>query len=433
MRASFCLHSSFVLATLLTAACGASPPALPPIGEVAELSAPAQPGSSEAFLAAGADGTVYVSWLEPADASLLASASTRRGAFRLRFAALTDGAWSEPRTVAEGEHFSANWADFPTMLSLPDGTLAAHWLARSQEAGVGSGFWVSLSRDGGFTWTPARAAGPGGRPVGSFVALHPWTDGSLAAAWLEYPHERPADSETADVPQDGMILRHARFDATGAVVEERVLDALVCNCCQVGAALAEDGPVVVYRGRTRGEVRDIQVVRYANGRWTEPRPVHDDGWVIAACPVNGPAIAARGRDVVVAWFTAADDRPRVRVAFSADGGATFGTAHAVDDGDPLGRVDVEYLADGTALVSWLERTEADAEIRVRRFAASGLAGASRVVAAASATRPSGFPRMVRHGSELLFTWTEPGEPGHVRVARAGVPAAAESTAGVRRE
>jgi hypothetical protein len=412
------------LAALLATACGAVPAPVPAVGEATLLEPPpAGPGSSEAFLAAADDGTVYLSWQEPTDPDLVASASTRRGAFRMRFAAWRDGAWSEARTIAEGDHFSANWADFPTLLRLPDGSLAAHWLARGREAGVGSGFWVSLSRDGGATWTEPRAAGPGGRPVGSFVSLFPWTDGTLAAAWLEYPHERERDAETADVPDDGMILRFARFDAEGGLAEQRILDTSVCNCCQISTTVAADGPIVAYRGRRGEHVRDIHVMRFAGGQWSESRTVHDDGWVIPGCPVNGPAIAARGNDVAVAWFTAADDLPQVKIAFSSDGAASFGEAYRVDDGDPLGRVDVEYLEDGSVLVSWLERIgEDDAALRVRHFTTAGRSSAARTVAAASPERPTGFPRMVRNGSDLIFAWSEPGNPGALRVASAPVPA-----------
>jgi hypothetical protein len=401
-----------------TGACGAATPSLPALGEVTELPSPAGAGSSEPFLWAGDDGVVYLSWLEPMDESLWQSASTRRGAFRMRFAARENGEWSEPRTIAAGEHFSANWANFPTLLQLQDGTLAAHWSGRRDDGGSsGSGFFVSFSRDGGRSWTSPAAAGPDGEPRGSFVALFPWPDGTLGGVWLDYPREDEADGRDAALP-DGMTLRFGRFDLDGTVIEQAVLDPLVCSCCQNAAVLAADGPVIVYRGRTVDEVRDIGVIRFTDGRWSEPRTLHDDGWVIPACPVNGPAIAAHGQRVVVAWFTAVDDRPTVRVTFSEDGGASFGEAYRVDDGDPLGRVDVEFMADGTALVSWLERTEVDAEIRVRRFTASGRSGPSQVVAIASQERPSGFPRMVRQGDELFFTWTRPGNPGQVLVARA---------------
>jgi hypothetical protein len=82
--------------------------------------------------------------------------------------------------------------------------------------------------------------------------------------------------------------------------------------------------VAVYRDRSEGEIRDIRIGAYVDGAWTEGAIVHEDGWETAACPVNGPAVAARGEDVAVAWFTAAGDVPRVKVAFSDDAAESFG-------------------------------------------------------------------------------------------------------------
>ena len=132
-------------------------------------------------------------------------------------------------------------------------------------------------------------------------------------------------------------------------------------------------------------------------------------------------MAARGAQVAVAWFTGARDTARVLVAFSRDAGATFGVPVRVDDGDPAGRVDVELLEGGGALVSWIERTGGEAaELRARRVAADGGRGAAFTVAATGGQRASGFPRMVRSGGEVVFAWTVPGDPSTLRTARAAL-------------
>ena len=68
----------------------------------------------------------------------------------------------------------------------------------------------------------------------------------------------------------------------------------------------------------------------AAGVWSEPVQAGPDHWQIEGCPVNGPAIAARGANVAVAWFTAPDNRSRVRFAASTDGAASFAPAVDVD-------------------------------------------------------------------------------------------------------
>ena len=82
--------------------------------------------------------------------------------------------------------------------------------------------------------------------------------------------------------------------------------------------------------------------------------------------MNGPAIAASGRRVAVAWFTGAANTQRVKLAFSGDSGEIFGEPVTVDDGSPVGRVDVVLLDDGSAIVCWLEKLPSGGEIRARR-------------------------------------------------------------------
>jgi hypothetical protein len=147
--------------------------------------------------------------------------------------------------------------------------------------------------------------------------------------------------------------------------------------------------------------------------------VHRDGWVIAACPTNGPAVAARERDAAVAWFTAAGDRPQVQVAFSTDAGATFGSPVRVDDGNPAGWADVLLLDRGRALVSWLERTgTGTGEVRVREVTPAGVQPAI-VVAPASSGRATGVPMLARSGDHAIVAWRD----GTVRTARLALPAA----------
>ena len=111
--------------------------------------------------------------------------------------------------------------------------------------------------------------------------------------------------------------------------------------------------MAVYRDRTADEIRDISAVRQADGEWTEPATIHNDGWEIAGCPVNGPAIDTMGDRISVIWFTAAENEPKVRIAFSDDGGAQFDEPLRIDLGAAAGRVDVLQFADGSALALWI--------------------------------------------------------------------------------
>ncbi|MBI4408792.1 MAG: exo-alpha-sialidase [Gemmatimonadetes bacterium] len=392
----------------------AEPSGVAPLAAAEEIASPAGPGSGEPNLFAAPDGRVYLSWLEPEEGSKV---------YGLRFSVLEPARsaaspaparrWSETRTIVRRDDFFVNWADFPSLVRLPDGTLAAHWLQRSGPGTYHYDVKIALSSDGGGTWSePIMPHRDGTSSEHGFVTLFPW-QGGLGAVWLD--GRRFVAGEHGAATEE-MTLRHTTLGRDGRLGPELLLDERTCDCCQTAVARTSDGPVVVYRDRSHDEIRDIWITRWAGGRWTRPRPVHDDGWKIPACPVNGPAIDAAARRVALAWFTAPDGKAQVRVAFSRDGGARFAAPIRVDDGDPAGRVAALLLEDGSALVSWLERVENGAEVRVRRVTAKGERTPARTVARSSAERASGFPRMVRSGDDVVLAWTQPGQPTRVRVA-----------------
>jgi len=378
------------------------------LARVDSVPSPAGEGSEVPHLSSSEDG-VLLSWLQSTD---------EPRTYRLLVASFHGGGWSEPAPVVEGDRFFVNWADFPSVVTLGDRWLA-HWLERGGGGTYDYGVRVSHSDDRGRTWSEPWTPHEDGTPTEhGFVSLFPMGAGAAGLVWL--------DGRETGEGHDGshagaMTLRYRGVDAHGTPGAEELVDGRICDCCQTDVAVTGRGPVAVYRDRTEDEIRDIYVTRRVDGAWTEGRPVHRDGWETPYCPVNGPAIDARGDRVVVAWFTGALERPRVKVAFSGDAGASFAEATVVDDGNPTGRVDVVLLDDGSAAVSWLERTESGgegAEIRVRRVGPGGAAGRSSTVATSNAGRPSGFPRMVSlAGGDLLLAWTDSrGESPHVRVA-----------------
>jgi hypothetical protein len=397
----------------LFAAFGCTPrgaPERPPAAlAVRHLDAPAQPGSGQPNLAVAADGSVLLSWIEPAG----------DGAHALRYSVLgSGGAWSPPRTIAQGSGWFVNWADFPAMSALPDGTLFAHWLAKSGPGTYAYDVRLARSVDGGGTWSaPVVPHRDGTQTEHGFVSLAPWDGASVGVVWLDGRQTAGVGHGEHAAPAAAMSLMHSTLDRGGRLGPETVLDERVCDCCQTDAARADGAVVVVYRDRSDTEVRDLSVVRFAGGQWSKPRPLADDGWQINGCPVNGPAIDASGRAVAVAWFTAPQDKARVRVAFSADAGERFGAPIVVDDERPLGRVDVVLREPHTALVSWLAQGTEGTTLRVREVRDDGWRGDPLTVAVSSAARSSGFPRMASSRGQVILAWRDAAEPPRVRTAR----------------
>ena len=166
------------------------------------------------------------------------------------------------------------------------------------------------------------------------------------------------------------------------------------------------GLLAAYRDRSDDEFRDISLVRPLAEK-IEPREFSKDGWKINACPVNGPALASRGDAVAAVWFTMGGRKARVRAALSKDGGDTFAPPMDIDDGFPIGRVDIEILPSGETLLSWLGRGEqGTAEIKAAIIDHGGVLKPAFKVATTSMARASGFPRLELSGKEVVFAWTE---------------------------
>ncbi len=367
------------------------------------LNSPAGAGAAEPDLAVGPDGTVYMTWLEPADSG-----------HAFRFAKLNGRTWSAPRTIRKGKDFFVNWADFPSIAVLANGRLAVHWLQRNGTGTYAYGVRIAQSTDGGVRWsTPVTPHRDSTQTEHGFVAMWRETNG-VSAVWLDGRKFKQGSHDAGNE----MMLMTTTVSNAGVRGPEVRLDERTCDCCQNTAAMTSAGPVIAYRNRSADEIRDIYVTRRVAGKWTAGVPAHNDGWKIAACPVNGPAIDARGNRVALAWFTAADSSAQVKVAFSDNAGARFAAPVRVDGGQPAGRVDLVMLEDGSALVTWIERIGGDAAaVRVRRVNRNGTFGQPITVASSSAARASGVPRMVQAGKDVVFAWTVPGRPSQVRVAR----------------
>ena len=356
-----------------------------------EITSPAGSGSRQLNVSAGPGGELYLSWIEVTDAGLPA----------LKFASRTADGWSAARSVVESEDMIVDYADFPSLLALGKGAFAAHWMSAIPDH-EGYKVNLSVSQDDGQTWTKPVVPHRDGTPTEhGFLSMAAAPQGGVAAVWLDSRNlsgDKPASDEVA--------MMYTTIGLDGTLGPESVVDGRVCECCQTSAALVPEGILTVYRDRSKSEIRDITIVKFDGKQWSQPKTVFDDGWQINACPINGPAIAAQGRNVAVAWFTAANDKPKVQVAFSTDGGNTFGKPVQVDDGNPVGRVDVVVLESGKAFVSWLEKTDAGGEVRLREAAPDGTRQPSITAGKTAAGTSSGFPRMDKGAGSILLAWMD---------------------------
>jgi hypothetical protein len=261
-----------------------------------------------------------------------------------------------------------------------------------------------VSGDGGGTWSDPVSPHDDGTPTEhGFVSLYPQS-GGFGLVWLDGRNTVGGDS--SGPTHHGMTLRSATYPDGLTIADETVVDDLICDCCQTDVAITDAGPVAVYRDRTRDETRDIHAARYVNGKWQPSGPVANDDWTIGGCPVNGPVVEAEGRQLAVAWFTAADDRPRVRLARSSDSGRTFSAPVDVVDGGTFGRVGLAMLSGDDVAVSWLCKESDDrAEVCLRRVTADGELGPVRLPGNGQSVSPLTVPQLARSGEYLFVAWT----------------------------
>ena len=378
----------------------------PPAGPIARLASPAGPNSAQPHLSVSPRG-VLLSWIERAGPKAT-----------LRFAERTASGWSAPRDVASGTNWFVNWADVPSVIRLAGDELAAHWLQKSGPDTYAYDVRLSYSKDDGRTWSPSFLPHSDGTSTEhGFASLFQMPGGGLGLTWLD-GRATKAGGGHGGHGAGAMTVHAAAFGRDWKQTFELPVDLRVCDCCPTTVAVTADGPIVAYRDRSDDDVRDIMIARLEKGKWTEPKPVHDDGWKIAACPVNGPMLSANGRNVAIAWFTAKDDQPRAWVAFSGDAGRTFGPPIRLDDSSTLGRVDIELMPDGSAIASWIEfvqgakvpgDNEPRAQLRVRRVTSSGARSPAATVSSVAGSRASGYPRLAGFGKDVVLAWTETGD------------------------
>ncbi len=355
---------------------------------------PAGTGSVQPSWSVAPDGSVVLSWIEPA----------ANHSYALRYAVRRGSQWSEARTVASRPHFFRQPAEAPEVIEVNDKLWMAHWVEMPMESSEAEFVYVSSSTDG-VHWTPPAMAHKDRSAVEhGLVSMAPSGNDEVSLIWLEALHGE-------DEPT---YLMRTILNAAGKEVREERLDEDVCGCCPTTIVRTAKGLLIAYRDHTPEDIRDISIIRFENGRWSQPKNINADNWKLNACPTNAAAVTAKGDHVAVAWFTGAPDSPRVQVAFSADSGSTFGKPTVVSTGHAFGYTSVALDDDGSAIVSWLEQGgQAGARVLVRQITAAGVAGP--VVQIAEGGRMAlGYPRVAHSAAGSFIAW---GDPKQVQTAQ----------------
>ena len=321
----------------------------------------------------------------------------------LNFRQFKDGDWLNPVTLAVGSDWFVNWADFPTHAISGDQVLTSY-LKKSAGGSYTYDVFLSLRNLSGEKVKEDFILNTDGfKAEHGFVSMVAKKDDEgFLISWLD---GRNTVEKDADGNHKPMTIRFAEITNNGDIINENELDASVCDCCQTSITNTDKGPLVVYRDRSEKEVRDIYVTRNIDDKWESPTPVHNDGWVIYGCPVNGPKVISDSNNIAVSWFTVYEGKPRVNLSFSESYGSSFSAPIQINDHNAIGRVDVVYLNDKEVLVSYMEDDDFDTYLRLKKVSIDGKVSKPITISKIDSGRNTGVPQLEILNDEIFVVWT----------------------------
>ena len=338
------------------------------------------------------DGTLSLSWIS----------SEQDNNASLHFSQLKNGKWIKPQKIADGSDWFVNWADFPAH-AINEDLILTSYLKKSDSGTYTYDVLLNLRKLNGEKIKQDFLLNTDGiKAEHGFVSIIPNNNKGFFITWLD---GRNTVEKKPDGDHKPMTIRFAEVSNKGDIINESELDAAACDCCQTSIANTSNGPIVVYRDRSDKEVRDVYSVRNINGVWEDPNPVHNDGWIINGCPVNGPKVASNSKNLAIAWFTASNGNPLVNLSFSKNNGASFDKPIKINDVNAIGRVDIAFLNDDEAIVSYMEVDDAGTYLRIKKVSVNGKVSEPITISKIDGGRNTGVPQLEIINNEIFIVWT----------------------------
>ena len=336
------------------------------------------------------DGKLSLSWVN----------SIRGKEATLLYSQIENDVWKKPTTITSGKDWFVNWADFPANATNGDVLLTSH-LRKSATGTYTYDVVLNLRKlNGEIIKENFLLNTDGMKAEHGFVSVIPDEKDGFLITWLD---GRNTVKEMKESHHKAMTIRTAEVSTEGVISNETQLDARTCDCCQTSITMTQNGPIIVYRDRSKNEIRDIYFSQKKDSVWSIPKPVFNDNWKINGCPVNGPKIVSNKENTAVAWFTAADEKPKVKVSLLS--GSTFNEPITLNDMDAIGRVDVVFINSNELLVSYMESDEKGTYLRCKKVAKDGVMSKAITVSEINSGRSTGVPQLEVLGGVAYFVWT----------------------------
>jgi len=336
----------------------------------------------------------------------------------------TRGILGAAKPVASGCNWFVNWIDFPSVSIAKNGDWVSYWLQKSKADPYAYDIHATRSSNAGQSWQASVIPHTDATPTEhGFVSMVPLSGDRMLMIWLDgrntlidnahADHDHGDHEHGAEAP---MSLRSAEIDRAGVLHHAQEIDARVCSCCSTDLATDGTGAIALFRDRSDAEIRDIASARYQGGRWQATQSVNADGWKIAGCPTNGPALAVIGKRAAAIWPTLIAGQLEVRAKYLASAAPPV----VLEKGaSVLGRPDAAAFGAGV-LVSWLGQSANGISALKLRLLDARLEKLSEVnVVELTGGRNVGVPKLAVYQDQAVLVWTEAQSAGvnHVRGVR----------------
>ena len=200
------------------------------------------------------------------------------------------------------------------VLAKKDGSLVAVFTNRPDApAGAPSGgrrtsdLVYCVSKDAGATWTsPQNVDSDPAKAMRGFFDAIVLPNDEIAVFYLK----DVANSTKHEERDLRMVL-----SKNGVFQPERLIDPVVCDCCNINLLVDGNGALHVYYRDNNDDIRDIaKITSTDNGTtFSKPQIVHNDGWKINGCPHSGAISSSYGKGALIAWFSGAETESGIRL------------------------------------------------------------------------------------------------------------------------
>jgi hypothetical protein len=337
--------------------------------------------AAEPSLASAPDGTIYIAWVEHREnkeADVMLAPLDDAGQLK-----------SSPVRVNPNVGQATAWrGDALTVAVAPDGAIHVGWTARLPSQKHANELYLSTSRDGGRTFEPPVKVNDDGQAVEHGMhSLAVGADNRIYVAWLDErnvvkPPPAPAQPGNGQQKMEHMEANREVFiafsvDGGRSFSRNTRIGKEACPCCKMALATGRDNRVYAsWRQVLPGEFRHIAFAVSEDGgkTFSSPMIVSDDRWMIASCPVSGPALSA-GTDgaVRVVWYTEGErGTPGLYWAESRDNGKTFSESRPLAKGEARGNPLVLANGKGGTVIVWESNENGSSRVFSASLASNGV-------------------------------------------------------------